>query len=503
MQNSNDFILNERAQRLLIPIISVAIIAIPAFVLLARKIATTAFDVLVAVGFIIILYSLRHRYSYFLEVLKKASHPLIAMGLLPLIYAVNPLLSTHEFMPVPYVILRLASCALVVACLLLVPSRTILSSFWGFIAGTLIAALVAYSVIGSERPTELVTSVPITFSNKLILLLMAIVLAFEVFRERIWARSFIPSRMIWSYMVAIIICCLIALTAIAFGDAVEMNRAFSIPFCNLSLLLAVISALAVLGLHSSSVWLYARKVEWVKWPLSFIIVIIGLLPSYWAQTRGSWLALMLTVLTLTVVNRFTSRLRQLGFTLMFLIFLSGAYVLSPQIQGRVNLVFEEIHAYMHGGTKDTSVGVRLQLLHASIQEMRQHPWLGIGVKNFREELTELSASGLLTDSASKIPHTHNELAHYGMLLGIPGLLAVLALYLVPGFWYVKYVRHQDSIIRTTAFTGLACSLLFFIFGWTDMMMIFTISSTLYTFTTALVIALILKREQELDSGEHA
>jgi O-antigen ligase len=500
MRLGNGLVLDERSQRYFVPLVSIAIFVIPAFVLVARKVATTAFDVLVALGLVVIFYSLHHKSSYVLASLKKASFPLIAMGLLPLVYALNPLVSTHAILPVPYVFVRLALCALVVACLLLVPSRILLGSIRGFVAGTLLAALVAFIVIAPQRSGEIVTVVPTTFSNKLILLLMAIVLAFEVFRERVRTRWGTALGMIWSYTVAITLCCLIALAAISLGDTTEINRAFSIPFSNLSVLLTFVSALAIYGLHSSSLRQLTPNFEWIRWPLTCSIVIIGLLPSYWTQTRGSWLALTLTVLTLIAINRFTNRLKQLGFIAAFLLCLFGAYTFSPKIQERVNLAYEEIHAFKHGGTKDTSIGFRLQLLQASIHEITQHPLLGIGIMNYHKELSELSASGILTENASKIPHTHNELAHFGMILGIPGFLAVLALYLVPAYWFFKYVRHADSIIRTSALVGLSSSLLFFIFGWTDMMVIFTISSTLYTFVTALAIALILKRELELEVG---
>ena len=86
------------------------------------------------------------------------------------------------------------------------------------------------------------------------------------------------------------------------------------------------------------------------------------------------------------------------------------------------------------------------------------------------------------------------------ILGSFGLLAILSIYLVPGYYFARELRHTDSIVRTAAGMGLVLCLGFFVFGLTDMMFFWSVLGGVYSMSVAAFFACIVKRKKELKAA---
>ncbi|WP_249205491.1 O-antigen ligase family protein, partial [Achromobacter sp. Marseille-Q0513] len=65
-------------------------------------------------------------------------------------------------------------------------------------------------------------------------------------------------------------------------------------------------------------------------------------------------------------------------------------------QSRWGQVSDDVDLYASKTQRDTSVGIRIQLWHASWLMFKKSPLVGVGVSNFRHELVELAKQDIVT-----------------------------------------------------------------------------------------------------------
>ena len=85
-------------------------------------------------------------------------------------------------------------------------------------------------------------------------------------------------------------------------------------------------------------------------------------------------------------------------------------------------------------------------------------------------------------------------------LGVPGLIAILAVYFVPFAFFVRHLRVNDREMRVAATLGLTVSAGFFTFGMTETMFINTLTNAFYSLIIAAFFALVMQRRQALASA---
>ncbi|MCO5401302.1 O-antigen ligase family protein [Ralstonia soli] len=264
----------------------------------------------------------------------------------------------------------------------------------------------------------------------------------------------------------------------------------AIPFGNLSLLMGLFSLISI---------------GWSKedgWPLVALRVVAGgggLYASYLSQSRGGWIAIPVLLLIAVATLRHVSWQKRVTALLVFFALLAAVCASSTIVRTRFDQATNDIRAYQAGQT-NTSVGIRFQLWKAATMMLERHPLAGVGRGRFEPTLKALHAEGVITQEATAFEHAHNEFLYNGATLGVLGIGALLALYLVPSMYFLRAAQCDDRILRTTGAMGLTLCVGFMLFGLTEVMFIIAQTVVFYSVMVAVFTAHIHRRRQELGAN---
>lgn len=160
----------------------------------------------------------------------------------------------------------------------------------------------------------------------------------------------------------------------------------------------------------------------------------------------------------------------------------------------------DIHQYEQGTLLDSSIGTRFQLWKASWILFKEHPISGVGVENYRSSLATLADQKIITSDAATYVHSHNEILFMMAKLGTLGLLAILAVYFVPMYYFGRDLRHEDREIRGSAAMGMSLCVGIAVGGLTDVFFMWWEVFPFYAIGIALFLSCIIKRKEVLASG---
>ncbi len=264
----------------------------------------------------------------------------------------------------------------------------------------------------------------------------------------------------------------------------------TIPFGNLSLLMGLFSLISIGWSNRDG------------WPLILLRVFAGgagLYASYLSQSRGGWIAIPILLLIAVATLRHVSWKKRATALLVFFALLVTVCVSSSMVRTRFGQAMEDIHAYQAGQT-NTSVGIRFQLWKAATLMLTRHPLAGVGRGQFEPALKAIHAEGLITQEATAFEHAHNEFLYNGATLGVLGIGALLALYLVPAVYFLRAALCDDRVLRTTGGMGLTLCVGFVLFGLTEVMLIIAQTVVFYSVMVAVFTAHIHRRRQQLGAA---
>lgn len=265
-----------------------------------------------------------------------------------------------------------------------------------------------------------------------------------------------------------------------------------IPFSNLTLLSGILALISI-G--------WNRPGDHLQSGLKLLAGLAGLYASYMSGTRGGWLAIpVLAVVALAASHRLKRKHKAAAFAVLTGL-MALAWFGSPWVQHRTAEVVSELSKFSQHVTLDTSIGIRLQLWQASLEMVLAHPWTGVGPDNFPQALEALAAQHVITPLAATMPHTHNDILHAAATLGIPGLLAILALYLVPAAFFLRRVGSQDRGTKVASAMGLALCCGFMMFGLTEVMFATTMINAFYGLVMAVCFSYVVVRDDVLMARE--
>jgi O-antigen ligase len=111
--------------------------------------------------------------------------------------------------------------------------------------------------------------------------------------------------------------------------------------------------------------------------------------------------------------------------LLPMLFAAG-YLFSPVFKQRLDTACQEVSRFHDN--PDTSVGLRLLFWQNSWEIIRHHPWLGVGTGGFKSVYARVNQEKSPHSVATDNPH--NQYILVATMLGIPGVLALLAIFAV-------------------------------------------------------------------------
>jgi len=288
----------------------------------------------------------------------------------------------------------------------------------------------------------------------------------------------------WGFVACALVSALWLHEVAAAGRPSHVGFSNVIPFGNLALLAGMLAVISI-G--------WNRPGDHLQAGLKLLAGFAGLYASYMSGTRGGWLAIPVLALIALAASRRLRWLHKAGALAGLAGLMALAWYSSALVQQRLESVVSELSQFAHHVTVDTSTGVRLQLWQASLKMLQAHPWTGVGPDNYEAALQTLAAEHVITPLAATLPHAHNDVLHAAATLGIPGLLAVLALYLVPVWFFLRHLRSADRDTQVASAMGLALCFGFMVFGLTEAMFTTTLTNAFYSLIMAVCFAYVVVR----------
>lgn len=236
--------------------------------------------------------------------------------------------------------------------------------------------------------------------------------------------------------------------------------------------------------------------------LPILGISLGICASLLSGTRGGWLALpiLLLVLSLGLLGT-TRRLPAIAAatSIAILIAIGALWATSSDVSERIDRAHSEFRLYIEDPAQhgNTSVGVRLELWRAAFDMFKEQPLLGGGLgESYNAFLQERIEAGDYHEHAAQYKHAHNEVLMTLATRGVAGTLALLALWLIPGWIFLRALRADNpSSVRRLGLTGLLLVTGYLVFGLTEAIMHRGPPLTFFCFFAALLVYLISEQHR--------
>lgn len=234
-----------------------------------------------------------------------------------------------------------------------------------------------------------------------------------------------------------------------------------IQFGNLSMLMGLF-CLAGLG--------WAASLSNAKQRHLFLVLLTlgalgGLIGSLLSGSRGGWVGLPFVLLVLFKAYHgfFALRTKILAIAIIFLGAITIFYTPQIHVQDRVYAAVNDIKLYQQGDS-NTSLGARFEMWHGALLLIKEKPLLGWGKEAYQPAMTALADQNKINSVVSLFGHAHNEILDQTAKHGLVGLVLLLALYLVPIWYFSPYLKHPNLSVRAIAVAGTLLAVAYIDFG---------------------------------------
>ncbi|WP_255581505.1 O-antigen ligase [Cupriavidus sp. AU9028] len=211
-------------------------------------------------------------------------------------------------------------------------------------------------------------------------------------------------------------------------------------------------------------------------------------------SRGAWVATLMVFPLLLPVRHQGMRVR--GFVLsvgaMLLLLVAAYLVPGSPVASRVDRIGTDLQMY-RAGDPNSSIGARLLVWRLAARAAIERPLMGVGLGRFG------TVTGNLDGCAERerkryefcLAHAHNDAMEALATTGVPGLLAMLSIFAVPGWLFAGALRRrrQEGVDWTVPAAGLAFTAASVISGLTQVTMAHQANIVFYAGATGLLLGL--------------
>ncbi|QWP77169.1 O-antigen ligase family protein [Lysobacter sp. K5869] len=200
-------------------------------------------------------------------------------------------------------------------------------------------------------------------------------------------------------------------------------------------------------------------------------------------SRGVWPALAIVLLVALIVSG--GRARKLSWAVLaaLLLMVAASHWIAPLAQQiRLTELVSDMDRVQRGGDYESSLGARMTLLELAGDTFAEHPLAGVGVGRFETVVmaTPQCAPPAPRVGFCKLGHAHSDAFEWAATMGVPGLLAILAIYLVPLALFARRLRALSAgRARSSALAGLVLVLAYIACGLTQSMFAHQLIASFY------------------------
>jgi O-antigen ligase len=127
----------------------------------------------------------------------------------------------------------------------------------------------------------------------------------------------------------------------------------------------------------------------------------------------------------------------------------------------------EARSYVESGVQSTSVGARLAMWTYSLEQIELHPWIGVGEEGWIENRNAAIRAKRLSPAIAEFNHVHNEFLDVTLKRGFLGLGLLLAMYLLPSIYFLRFTKGYGAEVTSLALAGLIIPISYIGFGLTQ------------------------------------
>jgi O-antigen ligase len=245
-------------------------------------------------------------------------------------------------------------------------------------------------------------------------------------------------------------------------------------------------------------WASTQGQKAQRWRLALLLgVLAGICTLIASQTRGAWIALPPVILLFGIAFLTRQNLKRgIAICIALAVAAGVLFVAVPDnvLMRGYESAMTDVNKYLQTGDATTSVGGRLAVWEAAYVNIPEHPFLGWSRAGYMDKLKSMVAQGKAPQRVVDLDNVHNNFLDTLLYQGIVGLLAHLALYLVPFWYFCKRLRSPDITVQTFAVSGASLLLSFFLFSMTQV--IFGHNDGIMFFLVTLVVLWACMREAE-------
>ena len=225
----------------------------------------------------------------------------------------------------------------------------------------------------------------------------------------------------------------------------------------------IFSDIAVAMLFLSVVQVFNEKPK--EQIITLIAVLAGLVAIVLSGSRGSWVSfLILSLCYMYFIYKPLlkgNKKRQL-FIISFFVILFALVGSQSNVSSKVETAFVNIQKWDNGSHEFSSSGVRMEMWRAGLVSLKESPWFGYGYRNANSVASEYAAHN--QEMIAKFTHLHNEYITNLVSAGIVGLLALLALLLIPLKIFLSSLKQDENYFYSLM--GVMLSIGYITFGFT-------------------------------------
>lgn len=218
--------------------------------------------------------------------------------------------------------------------------------------------------------------------------------------------------------------------------------------------------------------------------------VAGLFASIASGSRGGWLAipLFIAIYVYFRMPKISKKLFVLG-CLATTLAATITYFGSNTVSQRIDDFRSEVTTF-DGGNRDTSTGIRWQLYKAAVEIFARNPMYGVGPQGFALEMQTMQEAGKITSLAAKYGRgeVHNDILSKAVGMGIFGLIAICAIYLVPLIMFWQATHSTSGQASRAGVLGITFVSGFIVFGLTVEILNLTMATAFFSFTVAVLLA---------------